>query len=388
MSSLGGYSQTMQASIKPGVTPRTIDIYLKSSASFTQKDESITFTLAIPATVLPLPTMGSAGVTLNNTGPITNIIGLQPNILINNFGATQREVFVSKEDINGSSYYIYTFICIGTADATHTWTKDIEQLIFSIQFNGCTSNCDPINEMLVNLPNGGANNNSYWYFQSNTIGDITNYQNPFYQNTESDVPVNGGSSDGSALSTISLKSAVSLPVKLNLFTAKSNECLVNTIWKVSTEINMSYYEIERSTNGKDFTSVGRVNVTPENNSPKDYSFTDYQAPSGNLFYRLKMISKDGDFAYSNVILVKLNCGGKGNIIIYPTQSNGLFNVELVSGYENAKIRVINSIGQEVASDVSKSLIRKINLHGLASGIYMVQVILNTTVENVRIVLAK
>ena len=182
-SAFTSYGQTMQATIKPGTTPRTIDIYLKPSASFSQKDEAMTFVLAIPADVLPAPTMGSSGVTTNATGPVSGITGLQPDFLIDNLGSTQREVYVSTETINSTSYYIYTFIFAGTAAANHDWTADVEQQIFSIQFNGCTSNCDPLNELLVNLPNGGTNGNAYWYFQANTLGDITNYSAPFYANS-------------------------------------------------------------------------------------------------------------------------------------------------------------------------------------------------------------
>ena len=72
------YGQTMQATIKPGITPSTIDIYLKPSSSFSQKDEAMTFVLAIPANVLPVPSMGSSGVTSNTTGAVTGITGFSP----------------------------------------------------------------------------------------------------------------------------------------------------------------------------------------------------------------------------------------------------------------------------------------------------------------------
>ncbi|TDH18324.1 hypothetical protein EXU57_23490, partial [Segetibacter sp. 3557_3] len=212
-----GISQvTMQGTIKRGSTPNTVDIYLKPSASFSQKDESLTFVLAVPASVAPAPTMGSAGVTPNTTGPVSNISGLQPNFLVVNYGATSREVMVTTQTINGASYYIYTFIFAGTATNNHDWVAGQEQLIFSVQFNGCTANCDQLNNiLLVNLPAGGVQGNSYWYVQVNTLGDITNYPAPFYQNPQSSTPVNGGSPDGAALSYIGLAPLVVPTLSIN-----------------------------------------------------------------------------------------------------------------------------------------------------------------------------
>ena len=381
------YCQTMQATIKAGATPRTIDIYLKPSATFSQKDEAMTFVLAIPSNVMPTPNMGSSGVTSNTTGPVTGITGLQPDFLIDNLGSAQREVFVSKETINSASYYIYTFIFAGTATANHDWTANAEQQIFSIQFNGCTSNCDSMNELLVNLPNGGTNGNAYWYFQSNTIGDITNYAAPFYANVQSGTPVNGGSSDGSALSTIALATPVALPITLEYFNARAKGCLVNTIWQMASEGNAAYYAIDRSENGFDFSEIGRVNPAGQNEVSNNYSFLDNSAPAGALYYRLKLVSKDGTYSYSNVDIVHLNCSGKGNIMVYPTLTNGMINVRLGTGYKRSIIRIINSVGQQVASDESYNLFRHINLKGLASGIYLVQVINNNEIsDNVKIVL--
>lgn len=368
------YGQIMQGTIKPGMTPRTIDIFLKPSTSFSQKDEAMTFVLAIPANVSPAPNMGSSGVTTNTTGAVTGITGLQPNFLIDNLGTAQREVFVSTETINSVSYFIYTFIFAGTGAINHSWTAGNEQQIFSIQFNGCTSNCSPMNELLVNLSNGGTNANAYWYFQANTLGDITNYAAPFYENLQSGTATNGGSSDGSVLSAIGLAPPVTLPIKLKSFNAKAAGCTILTTWEIESEINGAYYGIERSENASIFFEVGRVNASSQNSLSKTYSFADYTAPNGTLYYRLKMINEDGTFTYSPVKEVNLNCSG--NVLIYPTLTKGLINVKLALGFENAKIRVINSVGEKVAGDVTKNLFRYINLKGLASGTYMVQVINN------------
>lgn len=381
------YSQTMQATIKAGNTPRTIDVYLKSSASFSQKDESMTLSLAIPSTVSPAPTLGASGTTANNTGSVSGITGLVPNFLVNNFGATQREVYISKEKINGEEYYVYAFIFATTATSSHDWVAGVEQLIFSIQFNGCISNCDPIPEMLVSLPNGGNEGRAYWYFQANTLGDITNYQNPFYKNSESSEPSNGGSTDGSALSTITLSTAVSLPVKLNSFDVTSENCHAKLDWVTSVENNLAYYCIERSENGVNFSEISKVNPS-FSGAIKAYTFQDNNPTSAFMYYRLRMVDKDGKSGFSKILPARFDCLGKKIMVIYPTASKGLFTVRLSPGLERAQIKVINAAGQHVASDYSNKLLRTINLNRFPNGIYMVELCdKNLKIESAKIMVA-
>ncbi len=375
-----GMAQTMQATIKRGPTPRTIDIYVKSSASFSQRDENMTLVLAFPTTVTPAPVgavatpnpgVTSSGPTPNTLGPVTGISGLQPTFLVNNLGSTSREVVISTQTINGTPYYLMTFIFANTATAAHSWVANEEQRIFSIQFNGCTANCDPATELLVNMPGGGAQGSAYWYFQSNVLGDITNYQAPFYQNPESTPPVNGGSSD--ALSYIGLANPVSLPIKLASFDLNPNGCAVNMRWEAAEEINAGFYGIERSTDATNFVEVGQL-VATNSRAAKTYSFSDNGASAGKIYYRLRMVDRDGKFTYSPVREISLNCSGKNSVQVYPTVTTGQVTVKLPQGFENASIAVYNSVGTQVISEISKTPFRTLNLKSFASGTYFVRII--------------
>ena len=387
VASFDTYCQTMQSTIKPGSTPRTIDVYLKPSASFSQKDEAMTFALAMPATVLPAPTMGSSGVTPNSTGVVSGISGVQPNFLINNLGSTSREVVVSTQNINSVSYYIYTFIFAGTAAANHAWTTEIEQKVFSIQFNGCTSNCEPSNELLVNLTNGGTQGNSYWYFQPNTLGDITNYAAPFYSTPQSTTANNGGSSDGSGLSTIGLATPVSLPVKLSSFNINTNSCNSNLLWQVAEEINAAWYVVERSSDGFNFKEIGRVKPSSSTSTIKSYSFLDDNTVIGSSYYRLNIIDRDRKQSYSSVIEANSNCSSKRKLRAYPTFTTGLVNIQLPLGSENATISLINYIGQELAIDAMKTTSRVFNISKYPNGTYILVLRKNQKViDNIKVVL--
>lgn len=369
------FSQTMQATLKVGNTPRTVDIYLKPSASFSQKDEAMSFVLAIPATIGPTPTMGSSGVTPNTTGPISSISGLQPTFLVNNLGATSREVVITTQTINGTSYYVYTFIFSGTATTAHNWTENAEQLLFSIQFNGCTTNCSALSSILLaSLANGGAESNAYFYFQPNTIGDITNYAAPFYTNVQTGTLINGGSTDGSALSSISLNTAVPLPVRLSAFNARANNCQVSINWQTAGEENAAFFRVERSEDGAKYQEIGTVHASGTTSASKFYSFTDHAASKGMFYYRLLIEDKDGKKNYSPVQSASTNCNGK--VTVYPSITPGPVNVVLAQGMEKATIRVLNSTGKLVLSSAASGLNRNFDLGAFAAGNYLIHVMMD------------
>ena len=383
------FSQGMQATIKKGSTPRTVDIYLKPSSSFSQKDEAMTLSLTFPATVLPAPSLGPSGTTTNSTGPVSGIVGLVPNFLVDNLASTQREVYISKEKVNGEDYYVYAFIFANTASANHDWVAGEEQLIFSIQFNGCVSNCDVSNIMLVNLPNGGSEGRAYWYFQPNTLGDITNYQNPYYQNEQTGAPVNGESNDGSALSVVTLTPSVSLPVVLKSFNVNSQDCSARLDWVSNVERDFSYYAIERSEDGVHFFEITKIQPKVVEGMEKEYSFVDVNPVSKTIFYRLRMVDKDGQSNYSNTLSLKLDCLKQSPVSIFPTISKGVFNYRLLPGLEKSEITVFNSSGQVVYKYLPAALSGVINLVNLSSGIYLARVIHNNNlIESRKIIIAR
>jgi len=90
-----------------------------------------------------------------------------------------------------------------------------------------------------------------------------------------------------------------LPVNFTGFYAKKINSGVALTWNVATELNVSGYEVQRSTNGNDFVKIGFVNA---NQSPS-YSFTDNK-PFDVAYYRIKSIDIDGSYKYSSVVSLK------------------------------------------------------------------------------------
>ncbi len=118
---------------------------------------------------------------------------------------------------------------------------------------------------------------------------------------------------------ISFCPGATLPVKLLSFTGayKNNTTYLN--WATENQVNFSYYDIERSADGTNFSSIGLKSATGNSSSKESYQFNDdLTSFSGSTYYyRLKMIDTDGNFKYSNIIMIRKDQKGMTDIIISP-----------------------------------------------------------------------
>jgi hypothetical protein len=99
-----------------------------------------------------------------------------------------------------------------------------------------------------------------------------------------------------------------LPVKLIGFTAKLEKGTTKLNWITASEINNSYFDIERSLDGHLFTKIGTLKAKGNSTSRADYNFVDASSVevlknANVLYYRLKQVDISGKSDYSNVLSV-------------------------------------------------------------------------------------
>ncbi|MEJ8802188.1 Ig-like domain-containing protein [Pontibacter sp. H249] len=94
-----------------------------------------------------------------------------------------------------------------------------------------------------------------------------------------------------------------LPITLVSFSATANKLGVELNWKTASEINNDKFIIERSSDGKTYTTIGEVKGNGNSNVAINYSFTDLSLPYGTNYYRLKQIDFGGKYEYSKVVAV-------------------------------------------------------------------------------------
>lgn len=99
-------------------------------------------------------------------------------------------------------------------------------------------------------------------------------------------------------------SNTTLPVTFISFTGSYKNDGVQLQWATSEEKNNLYFEIQKSTDGKHFTSRGRINPV----GTGVYSYTDGGELGELNYYRLLQMDGDGTVHYSPIITVAANPG--------------------------------------------------------------------------------
>jgi hypothetical protein len=165
----------------------------------------------------------------------------------------------------------------------------------------------------------------------------------------------GGTTDGRidhVRITLFFSVFVTLPVNLTSFTATKNNNAVHVKWNTTDESNIAQYEVERSSNGRDYHVVGMV-FSRNSTNATDYDYTDRTPVKGTSWYRLKIVSQSGDVKYSPVAIIRIDETGKNNL--YPSDiSTGQPLSISNAGSEPLRIRFVNNSGQVAASVISNS----------------------------------
>jgi uncharacterized repeat protein (TIGR01451 family) len=174
---------------------------------------------------------------------------------------------------------------------------------------------------------------------------------------------------------INMSMPCTLPVILSYFKGEYNNNAVKLYWKIETQSGFSHFEIDRSTDGRNFSTIGNVALS----GIDLYNFLDVNLVSGSIYYyRLKMIDTDGNFKYSNIVVVRMN-GGKNQINIYPNPASDFVNAELGS---NAKgdysLQLIDATGRtvntKIVTNAQSNQLITIQSGGLASGVYILKIV--------------
>jgi hypothetical protein len=187
----------------------------------------------------------------------------------------------------------------------------------------------------------------------------------------------GGAGDGWASS---YRPEGPLPVRFGAFTAeKKSESQALLKWNTLSETNSSHFEIERSTNAVNFTYIDRVNASGNSTSPKDYTYTDYKVLTGNNYYRLKQVDKDGKFVYTPTRMVMFNVITEARVRIFPNPASSYVMVEWPAGAATEKT-VINmmdmkgNIVKQWKMPSGMNVQSRLSVQGLPKGTYIIHII--------------
>lgn len=162
---------------------------------------------------------------------------------------------------------------------------------------------------------------------------------------------------------------IGIPLTLLGFTATVEEGTVRLNWQTASEINVSRFDIERSTNGLTFTRIGLKEAA--NSSRKSYVFLDGTPINGRNYYRLKMIDKDGKYSYSPIAIaiIKINTG----LVITP---NPMVDKISFANSEATEARIYGADGRVLLTKRITQGTSDISVSSLGKGTYTLRLFNN------------
>lgn len=99
-------------------------------------------------------------------------------------------------------------------------------------------------------------------------------------------------------------SGFTLPLRLGDFTGLLKNNSVDLNWETLSEANSKNFEIERSSDGKNFYTIDTLQAKGSSNTRQTYQYTDRHPGKGVNYYRLNMVDYDGAATYSRIIAIQ------------------------------------------------------------------------------------
>lgn len=159
-----------------------------------------------------------------------------------------------------------------------------------------------------------------------------------------------------------------LPLTLISFTAqKTGPDKVLLAWSSDNEINSSHFVIESSTDGILFEETGKV--TASGNGRNNYSFTKIISNnSATLLFRLKMVDRDGEFKYSNIVRIN-NIMEAIKLSVFPNPATDLITI---TSNKQQELFIKNINGQGIKKILLINGSQTVNISTWPSGIYFIK----------------
>lgn len=231
---------------------------------------------------------------------------------------------------------------------------------YTISTNGSTSVNAPVITIIpasgtpvtitaaaVTIPTGNSN----FYFTISLASPLPAYTN-FKIKVEYNIPNGDKAVTANTFATNALLFNVAAPLPLKLISYSGN--LINNKaqlkWSVTDNETGDHFEIEKSTDSKQFTQVGIV-ITSDKAGAESYLYNETSEMTGDTYYRVKMVNKNKSFTYSSIIVLKIAKAAAVNnltVLQNPVQSSLTFNYTTQTAGES-EVAIYNAAGVKVYS---------------------------------------
>lgn len=189
---------------------------------------------------------------------------------------------------------------------------------------------------------------------------------------------------GAFSNSISVTTLSPLPISLFSFNVTKGIGVNQLQWSTSTELSSKLFEVQRSTDGINFTVLSVLNSAGNSNSIKSYQFNDNTAniTAIHYYYRLKMVDINGNFKYSDIVLIKTSRVVDVTLYPNPSQDKVILNIT-----DKALLKTTVSLsdinGKLLQNVVINQTATTINISNYSTGIYILRFINGQSVKLIK-----
>jgi hypothetical protein len=166
-----------------------------------------------------------------------------------------------------------------------------------------------------NIPNSNTPSISFYWPQTTTDGSVR-------------ATVSNSSNCGTQVRFFNIITNGALPVELLSFDGTCNNNIISLEWKTATEHNSDYFEVVKSRDGENWSSLTTLESAGNSTQELTYNTKDGNAIDGNNYYKLIQYDIDGQFKEYGPINVLCSSSPKGYFSVFPNPNSGKFQVVL------------------------------------------------------------
>lgn len=186
------------------------------------------------------------------------------------------------------------------------------------------------------------------------------------------------------------KTSGPLPVSFLSFAGQKQGSVNKLVWSTASESNNRGFEVQRSVDGINYSTIGFVNSLSVNGNSSDvlnYSFIDNAVTGTKQYYRLRQVDNDNRSRFSTIVLIK----GETPLItsidgLFPNPANTMINV-LVAAPAKEKVTLVISdlsgkvVSQKVITAEAGSNTIPVDISLLNKGSYFVRLVCENGCES-------
>jgi hypothetical protein len=152
-------------------------------------------------------------------------------------------------------------------------------------------------------------------------------------------------------------------------TGKDNKT-VSLDWQTTSELNSDHFDVEYSTDGVTFSSIGKVAAAGTSTTARNYNLIHTKPINGINYYRLKQVDMDGTSKYS--VIRKVKFGAASVLYAMPNPTKDRIRIISGAGGKVESVGIYTADGRKMQQINNYSYGSTIDMSSFAPATYMIR----------------